>query len=85
MYFILEIGGIELFFYDISVNRHLKIKEPPNHIYIAPHPLLSNYIAHYTISFPNTNEMRTCRDNISDITWKGNDDGTVSNKPSKDK
>lgn len=85
MYFILEIGGIELFFYDISVNRHLKIKETPNHIYIAPHPLLSNYIAHYTISFPNTNEMKTCRDNISDITWKGNDDGTVSNKPSKDK
>ncbi|EPS46820.1 AraC family transcriptional regulator [Clostridium botulinum CFSAN002367] len=57
-----------MFFYDISVNRHLKIKETPNHIYIAPHPLLSNYIAHYTISFPNTNEMRTCRDNISDIT-----------------
>ncbi|MCB2361904.1 helix-turn-helix transcriptional regulator [Clostridium estertheticum] len=56
-----------MFFYDISVNRHLKIKETKNHIYIAPHPLLCKYIAHYTISFPNTNEMRTCNDNISDI------------------
>lgn len=66
-----------MFFYDISVNRHLKIKEIPNHIYIAPHPLLSNYIAHYTVSFPNTNEMRTCRDNISDITLIPDSSGCI--------
>lgn len=77
MYFKLKIGGIKLFFNDISVNRHLKIKETPNHIYIAPHPLLSNYIANYTISFPDTNEMRTCRDNISDLTLIPDSSGCI--------
>ena len=66
-YFYTSNRGIELFFCDISVKRHLKIKETQNHIYIAPHLLLSKYIAHYTISFPNTNEMRKCNENISDI------------------
>jgi AraC-like DNA-binding protein len=56
-----------LFFCDISVKKHLKIKETPNYIYIAPHPLLKKYIAHYTISFPNTNKATRCNDNISDL------------------
>lgn len=66
-----------LFFYDISVNRHLKIKENPNNIYIVPHPLLSKYIAHYTLAFPNTNEMRACNENISDITLIPDSSGCI--------
>lgn len=42
-----------MYFSDLTVNKHLKIKENKNHIYIAPHPLLSKCIAHYTVSFPN--------------------------------
>lgn len=53
---------IGLFFYDISVKRHLKIKETENQIYIAPHPLLSKYIAHYTIEFPNKNKIGMSND-----------------------
>lgn len=75
--FYINIGEIGLFFYDISVKRHLKIKETENQIYIAPHPLLSKYIAHYTISFPNTNEIKICRDNISDITLIPDSSGCI--------
>lgn len=53
---------IGLFFYDISVKRNLKIKETENQIYIAPHPLLSKYIAHYTIEFPNKNKIGMSND-----------------------
>ncbi|ADK15046.1 MULTISPECIES: helix-turn-helix domain-containing protein [Clostridium] len=57
-----------MFFNDISVKKHLKIKETPNYIYIEPHPLLRKYIAHYTILFPNPKEMGRCSDNIGDLT-----------------
>lgn len=57
-----------MFFNDILVKKHLKIKETPNYIYIAPHPLLKKYIAHYTILFPNPKEMGKCSDNINDLT-----------------
>lgn len=43
-------------FFDISIKRHLKIKETENQIYIASHPMLSKDIAHYTIELPNTNK-----------------------------
>ncbi len=66
-----------MFFCDISVNRHLKIKENQNYIYIAPHPVLSKYIAHYTISFPNTNAMRNCNENINDITLIPDSSGCI--------
>lgn len=42
-----------MYFDNLTVNKHLKIKENKNHVYIEPHPLLKKYIAHYTISFPN--------------------------------
>lgn len=64
---IFEIEGINLFFDNILVNKHLKIKENLNYIYIAPHPLLSKYIAHYTISFPSLHEVRKCSENINDL------------------
>ncbi|NMM62604.1 AraC family transcriptional regulator [Clostridium sp. P21] len=57
-----------MFFNDILVKKHLKIKETPNYIYIAPHPLLRKYIAHYTILFPNPKETAKCSDNINDLT-----------------
>lgn len=72
-----NLGGIELFFYDISVKRHLKIKETENQIYIAPHPLLSKYIAHYTVSFRNTNKMRTRDDNLGSITLIPDSSGCI--------
>lgn len=62
-----EIEGINLFFDNILVDKHLKIKETLNNTYIAPHPLLSKYIAHYTISFPNLHEITKCSENISDL------------------
>ena len=46
-----------MFLEDISVIKHLKMKQSKNHIYIAPHPLLTKYIAHYTISFPNKHKI----------------------------
>ncbi|OAA90502.1 helix-turn-helix domain-containing protein [Clostridium ljungdahlii] len=57
-----------MFFNDISVKKHLKMKETPNYIYIEPHPLLRKYIAHYTILFPNPKEMGRYSDNISYLT-----------------
>lgn len=49
-----------MFLCDLKIRNHLKIKEDENQIYIAPHQLLSKYIAHYTISYPikmkNNNE-----------------------------
>ncbi len=56
-----------MFFCDMSVKKHLKIKETANYIYIAPHPLLKKYIAHYTISFPNASKATRCNDNTSDL------------------
>lgn len=38
---------------NLMLGRHRVLKRTDNYIYIAPHPLISLYIAHYTLSFPN--------------------------------
>ena len=70
-------GGTNLFFHNMSLNRHLKIKETLNQIYIAPHPLLSNFIAHYTVSFPDTNEISICKDSVNDLTLIPDSSGCI--------
>lgn len=66
-----------MFFDDISIKTHLKIGENPNQVYIAPHPSLKKYIAHYTISFPNKNEMKKSTDYIADLTLIPDSSGCI--------
>lgn len=66
-----------MFFSDISVIKHTKIKENQNHIYIKPHPLLLKYIAHYTISFMNMNDKRAINEKISNLTLIPDSSGCI--------
>ncbi|MHC1684006.1 MAG: helix-turn-helix domain-containing protein [Clostridiaceae bacterium] len=66
-----------MFFSDISVKRHFKIKEASNHIYILPHSLLRKYIAHYTISFSSENKMAKDIDDIGNITLIPDSSGCI--------
>ncbi|GKX68012.1 helix-turn-helix transcriptional regulator [Inconstantimicrobium mannanitabidum] len=66
-----------MFFDDISIKEHLKIGENPNQIYIAPHPLLRKYIAHYTISFPDKDEIKKGSECITDLTLIPDSSGCI--------
>lgn len=66
-----------MFFDDISIKEHLKIGEDPNQIYIAPHPLLRKYIAHYTISFPDKNEIQKRSEYGTDLTLIPDSSGCI--------
>lgn len=40
----------------LMLGRHRVLKQTDNYIYIMPHPLISLYIAHYTLSFPSSHK-----------------------------